>query len=234
ENLTVRAAAFRILQARAQVGIAAGEILPQLQTFTASYSRNEISLTRSGVVPAGSAQAGAGAKRFFDNFSTAFNLAWERDFWGKFGRDIESANDVLDASIYDYDEVLVMLLSDVAANYVQYRTLQKRLELARENVSELAPSVGVLEKRAKVGAKGDPDADYNQLKSLLDQTKSLIPQLEKSLRDVNNKLCTLMGFPPRDLAPVLGDGKVLDPAEKTEVVHIPRPRSEEVVVGIPG
>src|SRR5262249_19888089 len=60
------------------------------------------------------------------------------------------------------------------------------------------------------------------------------PQLEKSLRDVNNKLCTLMGFPPRDLAPVLGDGKVLDPAETTEVVHIPRPRSEEVVVGIPG
>src|SRR5262249_1106041 len=185
-------------------------------------------------VPAGSAQAGAGAKRFFDNFSTAFNLAWELDFWGKFRRAVESANGVLDASIHDYDEVLVMLLSDVAASYVQYRTLQKRLELARENVKALTPFVKILEVRAKVGAKGDPDADYNQLKSLLDQTKSLIPQLENSLRVVNNKLVTWMGFPPRDLAPVLGDGKVLDPVEKTEVVHIPRPRKDEIVVGIPG
>src|SRR5262249_31374443 len=57
QNLTVRAAGYRILQARAQVGIAVGEIMPQLQTFNATYSRNEVSLTRSGTVNVGSSGA---------------------------------------------------------------------------------------------------------------------------------------------------------------------------------
>ena len=39
QNLTLREAGFRILQARAQLGIATGEMFPQTQNLTGNYSR---------------------------------------------------------------------------------------------------------------------------------------------------------------------------------------------------
>ena len=59
-----------------------------------------------------------------------------------------------------------------------------------------------------------------QATSNLAQTQALIPLFEKGLRLANNRLCVLLGTPPRDLRPELGPGKI--------------PRSgPEVVVGIP-
>ena len=45
----------------------------------------------------------------------------------------EAADAELDASVVNYDDVLVILLSDVASNYVQYRTFEERLFFARSN-----------------------------------------------------------------------------------------------------
>src|ERR1700690_1294218 len=43
QNLPVREAGFRVLEARAQRGIAAGNLFPQQQQATAGFSRQEIS-----------------------------------------------------------------------------------------------------------------------------------------------------------------------------------------------
>ena len=66
--------------------------------------------------------------------TTNFTLAWELDFWGRFRRAIEGSGADLDASVENYDDVLVTLLGDVATNYVQFRVLQKQIELLNENV----------------------------------------------------------------------------------------------------
>src|SRR6185369_12780525 len=104
QNLTLRQAGFQVLEARAQRGIAVGNFFPQTQDATGSYRR-----------------IGAG-QNFFDQWNFGFNLAWELDFWGRFRRAIESADDTLDASVFNYDDVLVTLLGDVASDYVTVRT----------------------------------------------------------------------------------------------------------------
>ena len=43
QNLTLRQAGFRVLEARAQLGIAVGEIFPQTQAMTGSYERQAVS-----------------------------------------------------------------------------------------------------------------------------------------------------------------------------------------------
>ena len=48
----------------------------------------------------------------------ARTLAWELDFWGRFRRAVESANASLDASIENYDDVLVLLLAEVSQQYM--------------------------------------------------------------------------------------------------------------------
>jgi NodT family efflux transporter outer membrane factor (OMF) lipoprotein len=224
QNLTLRAAGLRILEARYQRAIAFGNIFPQTQAADAHYTHTQTS---------GNTFGANGKRVTFDDWGTSLNLSWELDFWGKFRRAVESADAILDAAAADYDDVLVILLSEVAATYVQMRTLQKRLDLARKNVDEQVPMVKIMEQRFKADLK-DSLPDYNQLKSNLDQTRSLIPQLETSLRVANNLLCILLGTPPRDMLAELGDGTMPDPADKTKtIVRIPKPKDETVVVGIP-
>jgi len=284
-NLTLRAAGFQILAAKAQRAIALGELLPQSQSYALQYTHSEASrnggasvvggavagaalapaailspITSSttpiaGVTPmtgnttttptnpsvgaslggaGGVGAAGAGAGRFFDNISTSLNLSWELDFWGLFRRNLEAADASLDQSVENYDEMMVLLFANVATQYVEIRTLQKRLVLARQNVAQQEPLVATYEKRYKAGIANSYPG-YFQLKSNLENTRALIPLLEISIRQANNQLCTLLGLPVRDLLSELGDGLVPDPRDPSKrVVHIPKPRDEAVVVGIPG
>jgi outer membrane protein TolC len=188
------------------------------------------STTTTGTTPG----ATGGTGRFFSNIAMSLNASWELDFWGLFRRNLEAADASLDQSVDNYDEMVVLLLANVASQYVEIRTLQRRLELARKNVAQQEPLVAVLEKRWK-GGIANAKPGYLQLLANLENTRALIPALEISLREANNELCVLLGQPVHDLLPLLGDGTVPDPDNPGKrVVRIPRPRDYSVVVGIPG
>jgi NodT family efflux transporter outer membrane factor (OMF) lipoprotein len=183
---------------------------------------------------AGPGGGGSGAGRYLTNISTDLNASWELDFWGLFRRNIEAADASLDQSVNNYDELLVLLLANVATQYVEVRTLQRRLELARQNVALQEPLVSVYEKRFK-GGIANAKPGFLQLRSNLENTRALIPFLEISLRQANNQLCILLGQPVHDLLPQLGDGTIPDPENpKNRLVRIPQPRDPAVVVCIPG
>ena len=141
---------------------------------------------------------------FYDQWNFGFNLAWELDFWGRLRRAIAAADDQLDASVADYDQVLVTLLGDVASNYVQVRTDQERLRYLRQNVTILELVLKWTERREKGGFKTIP-LDVHQTQANLEQAAAAIPQLEIDLRTAENRLCILMGMPPEDLRNVLGE-----------------------------
>jgi NodT family efflux transporter outer membrane factor (OMF) lipoprotein len=188
---------------------------------------------------AGTAGSGGGGvpsdgHRFFTNFAVSANLAWELDFWGLFRRNLEAADASLDQAMQNYDEIVLQLLANVATQYVELRTLQKRLQLARQNVAEQEPIVA-LARRLYEASMTNSKPVYFQQKSNLDNTRALIPPLEAALRQANNALCVLLGMPVHDLVLELGDGTVPDPQSAGKrVVRIPRPKDESVVVGIPG
>ena len=116
QNLTLRQAGCRVLQARAQQAIAVGNFFPQTQQATGDYQRYAVSTAvpnRSNV-----------RSPFYSQWTYGFTLAWELDFWGRFRRAVESANHSLDASVEDYDYVLVTLLGDVGTYYAAGAHLQ--------------------------------------------------------------------------------------------------------------
>jgi NodT family efflux transporter outer membrane factor (OMF) lipoprotein len=219
QNVTLRVVGTRILEARAQQAIAAGNIFPQTQQMTGSYERvnlsrnmanNPAALNATLAALPGGAEAVSKAPpsqiptSFFADWTAGFNLSWELDFWGRFRRAIESANAKLDASVEDYDDALVTLLADVATNYVQYRVAQQRIKIARDNVRIQEKLVTLAERQQKVGTL--TSVDLNQLRTLLEQTRSTIPALQITLGQANDTVCTLLGIPPRDLEPELGPG----------------------------
>jgi NodT family efflux transporter outer membrane factor (OMF) lipoprotein len=197
QNLTLRQAGYRILQARAQLGIAVGDFFPQTQLAKGDFLREALSkeTVNSNI-------SGFSKQRFFSQWDFGFALAWELDFWGRFRRAIEAADSNLDASVADYDDVLVTLLSDVATNYAQMRITEQRIKYATENVDLQRKTVKIIENREKVGVAKQLDVD--QAKSVLYQTEAAIPELEISLRQFTNKLCILLGFPPEELRAKLG------------------------------
>ncbi len=210
QNLTLREAGFRILQARAALDIAIGNVFPQSQNMSGRFTRSAAAV--------GTNDAVANISRFSDSWNFGFNLNWELDFWGRFRRAVASASDSLDASVADYDYVLVTLLGDVATNYVTVRTTQERIKLLETNVEIQRGVFRYIENRLKAGKV--TQLDYDQAESNLRQTEAAIPQLEISLRQAENALCLLLGIPTIDLANLLGDGPI-PTAPPDVVVGIP-------------
>jgi NodT family efflux transporter outer membrane factor (OMF) lipoprotein len=210
ENLTLRIVGMRVLQARAQQAIATGNIFPQTQQATGQYSRVNLSHNAfnnpsafAGALPSSiSIPPGSPFGNFYSDWTAGFNLSWELDFWGRLRRAIESSNASLDSSVENFDNALVTLLADVATNYVQYRVAQQRIKIARDNIRIQARLVALVEQQFKVGTA--TSVDVEQLRTLLEQTRSTIPFLQIALGQANDTLCTLLGIPPRDLDPELG------------------------------
>jgi NodT family efflux transporter outer membrane factor (OMF) lipoprotein len=211
QNLTLKQAGFRVLEARAQLGITVGNIFPQFQNMTGSYEREAVSNETSNRTASGS------IKRFFGQWNYGFNLAWELDFWGRFRRAIESDNANLDASVEGYDDVLVTLLSDVATAYVQMRTFEKRIAYACKNVAIQKMTYDIANSKKGVFATG---LDVDQALSTLKQTEAGIPELEISLRQTTDQLCILLGIPAEELRTRLGKGDI-PTAPPDVVVGIP-------------
>jgi NodT family efflux transporter outer membrane factor (OMF) lipoprotein len=210
QNLTLREAGFRVLEARALWGIAAGRLFPQSQTCDGSYVREGLSEKVANRVGT--------PDRWFDQWNFGFGLGWELDFWGRFRRALHSAEAELDASVEGYDDVLVTLLADVGTNYVEIRTLERRLELTNGIVQLLKDTLKIPEAYYKADAKNR--VSYDLAKANLFQAQALIPQLETRRRQAMNRLCILLGMPPQDMEKELGKGSIPKPPRQA-VVGIP-------------
>jgi NodT family efflux transporter outer membrane factor (OMF) lipoprotein len=192
QNLSLREAGWRVMQTRAQRAYAAGSLFPQTQLGFGEFER--IQESQSVALPA--------PLRAFDQWSTGFNLAWELDVWGRFRRSITSADANLDASIGDYDAILLSLIADVATAYADYRTFEQRLEYARHNVKIQEGSLELTQEKYDAGSTGM--TSVHLAKSSLESTKARIPSYEIGLRQANNQLCTLLGVSTHDLQQALG------------------------------
>ena len=196
QNLTLHTAGMRILEARARLGIAKGSLFPQTQQAYGGFARANTSVTTANVLPVDD----------FDVWDTGFNASWELDFWGRFRRAIEAEDAFLNAEIENYDNVLVVLQAEVAAAYIQYRTLQQRLELAKNNVELQKRTLQIADDRFQNGAVDE--LDVVQARQNLAATESLIPEFESGVRQTGNAICVLLGIPPHDLTAELGVGPI--------------------------
>lgn len=209
ENLDLKVAVTRILNARAQRNIAFGNLFPQSQTATAGYVHAQVP-RNLGVGPL--------LPNTVSVWDVGFNASWEVDLWGRYRRSIEAADGEFAASVEDYGDALVMLLSEVASAYIRLRTFEQRLEFARKNVEVLAGTAELAEERYRAGSA--TEIDVAQAKSNLAQTQALIHPLVTGKRQAANQLCILTGQPVSEINDELGTGP------------IPRPPLE-IAVGIP-
>ena len=147
-------------------------------------------------------------------FQAGFDATWELDIFGGIRRSIEAADDDVAASEETRRDVLVTLLSEVAADYVQLRGSQRRLAIAYENIEAQRDSVELTQSRYKAGFTNE--LDVAQAQAQLASTQSQVPLLESSIRQSIYQLSVLLGLPPGALVDEL-DREAPIPATPPEV-----------------
>lgn len=214
-NYSLQIAGVRILEARAQLGVAIGQTYPQQQALTGDYTAARQSPNSSTAIPIPELQT-------LNTQSTQFGLSasWEIDFWGKFRRAVESADASLMSSIAAYDSALVTLTADVASTYITIRTFEEQIRIARANVEIQKESLRIAKVRYEEGETNLLDVE--QALTELAQTEAQIPGLETSLRQARNALAVLLGVPPARVRALLEGPSAIPSAPLQIAVGIPK------------
>jgi NodT family efflux transporter outer membrane factor (OMF) lipoprotein len=202
QNLSLRSAGLRVLQAQQQLAIAIGNQYPQQQQISGLAARE-----KAGGIS-------------FNDYSVGFNLSWEIDFWGRFKREVESASANLDASVANYDVVLVSLAAQVAQTYILIRTFKNRIKVNKENVQYQKEALRVAKAKFDAGERSELDAD--QAESLLYNTRATVSGLEVSLQQLKNSLATLLGKPPQEFNYLLGEDNDIPAAAPELALGMPQ------------
>ncbi|MCY1223651.1 Cation efflux system protein CusC [compost metagenome] len=196
-NPNLEIAGLRVMEARAQLGIAVSGRYPQFQQASA----DSLYLDRD--------QSGGQNPRDTHSwqYSAGFDIAWELDFWGRFSRAIESADAAYFAARANYEDVLVLLRAQVADTYFVMRTFEARLGIAQENAERQKRSFEITERLFRSGDSSE--LDFQQAKTQYLGTLATIPDLEAQLQRTRNTLAVLLGRPPGPLPELSGgEGQV--------------------------
>lgn len=134
-------------------------------------------------------------------YQAGFDAAWELDVFGGLRRAIEAADAELEAAIEARRDVQVIVIAEVARNFVELRGLQQRLEIAHRNIDRQARTVELVGKRFRSGLTNELDVALS--KRQLASTQSRVPQIEGRIARAEHRLAVLTGAAPDALYPQL-------------------------------
>lgn len=210
QNLALQVAGLRILEARAQLGIAIGQ----------QYPVNPGPIAQASVVkPSEHAADSNNINHHFEQYQVGFDAIWEVDLWGKLRRGVRAADASYLATVGDYDDALVSLSAEIARTYVAIRTFEVLLDLAHQNVRVQEEGQQIAESRYHNGATSE--LDVVQATNLLESTRATIPVLEIGQRQAQNALSTLLGRPTGYVQSLLGAPRGIPAPPARVAVSVP-------------
>ncbi|MHC4998816.1 MAG: efflux transporter outer membrane subunit [Planctomycetota bacterium] len=212
DNLDLRIAYARIMEARAFLGVASGEYWPEVDGV-GFYSRDRVSENGLQAPPDGSSPDQT------DLYGFGVDASWEIDVFGRISRTVETAQALMEASVEDYRDVLVALYSAVAQSYIDLRAVQKRIEYTQSNAILQRGTLELTENRREAGLV--PQLDVEQAKLVLSSTEAVIPTFRQVEAEAIHRLGVLLGHPPGALYEEL--------AVTSDVPDVP----QQVAVGLP-
>ncbi len=201
QNLSLELAGLRVLESRAQLGIATGAQYPQQQ------------IARGGVNHVSPSENAGQGNTSFNQADLGAGLSWELDFWGRYRRGIESADAAMMASIANYDSIMVLITAQVVDTYIVIRTLEEQLRIAQDNLELQKQSYDIADVLYRNGESNE--LDVQQALTLLLSTRATVPQLQVQKRLSKNALSTLLGQPSGYIDDILGTGEI--PAVPAEI-----------------
>jgi outer membrane protein, multidrug efflux system len=181
-NLDLRSAYDRVLAARAVFADRKLDYAPHVQ-LDGSYSHFD------------EQQPGFGPARINAQVATlGFDAAWEIDLFGHVRRSVEAARADLGAERANYQDAQVTVAAEVARNYFELRGAQKRLLVARKNLSTEHQTLELTQLLDETGRGSELDVQRSRAR--LKATEATIPPLEAAEKQAGYRLAVLLGERP--------------------------------------
>lgn len=207
-NLTLKVAAQSIAEARALRGIARSRLLPTAAA-DGELLRNRASESLLAPSPENPSTL----------YSAGFDAGWEIDVFGGIRRGIEAAAANIGASMETYRDLLVTLYAETALNYIEYRTLENRIAIAKQNIAAQEDTVQLTEDR--FAAELVPKIDVTQAKTNLQGSRGLLPILRTQLTFAKNRIATLTGGYPQSVEKLLARNRPIPVPRKGYSAGLP-------------
>jgi len=210
-NLDLKLAESRIRQARAARGIAASGMGPEIDA-TGSFRRAQ---------SAGSPAPGGGdiEGSLTNLYQAGLDASWEVDIFGGVRRGVEAANADVQASMETLRDVLVTLSAEVAFGYIDLRSFQQRVGVARQNLEAQKHSARLTRQRFEFGfASG---LDVANAEAQVAATAAQIPVLEAAACRTIYGLSVLLGLEPAALLEELSQPSFIPAGPPSTPVGIP-------------
>ena len=151
------------------------------------------STTSSGAISAGGGQSGS--PHTFNDFTVVpFDLSYELDIWGRLRRAFEASAHQAQASLADYENVLLTLKADVATNYYALRATDSEIDVERRSIASYQKNLDLTNSRFQGGISTELDLD--QAKATLASAQSQLGAYQAQRAQLEHAIAVLVGEPP--------------------------------------
>ncbi|MCS0584126.1 efflux transporter outer membrane subunit [Massilia pinisoli] len=214
DNPTVRAAAQRLVQAQAQLGITRAGELPTVGVSAGVSNSRTSAETPMGVTFGHKSIKGT-------EYSVGANFSYELDLWGRVRRAIESADAQALAAQDDRDGVMLMLSGQVATTYWQLRGLDADIAILNDALATRRESQQLIEARFNAGLSNELDVSRTRIERA--NAEADIQEAQRQRNTLEHALAVLVGASPSQ--------PILPPAASGVAATLPQPPA--IPVGLP-
>jgi NodT family efflux transporter outer membrane factor (OMF) lipoprotein len=188
-NLDVRIAAARVLEASARAATARSERLPTIEAQT-TYNNTRTARNGSTTLP-----DGYPAERDFTRLFTS--LTWSLDFWGRFRNAAAAARAALLATEEAHRAVRQALAGQVAQAYFQLRSLDLEKEITERALRSREESLELVRLRVEHGYSSE--IDMRQAEALVKSARARRVEVEQRIEQLENLISYLLGRQPGEI-----------------------------------
>lgn len=185
ESKDLLIATARVDEYMGRLGIATGQLFPQIGA-TGTAQRQRVTERGATAVPQDRAT--------YSTYQAGFTASWEIDLWGKLRRSREAAKADLLSTEEARQGVVMTVVTSVANAYINLRSLDKQLEIAKTTTQMWAETYELFKLKFEGGVISE--VDLSQVKSEYEAARATVPQIEKSIVQQENALSLLLGRNP--------------------------------------
>jgi multidrug efflux system outer membrane protein len=193
QNQTLRAAVAKVSEARAVARQAEADFYPSLD-FEGTGQRQRTSPTNGATVAQTSGTGISPRSYTFNDATLPFDLSYEVDLWGQVRRAFEASGDQAQASLADFENVLLMLKADVATNYFALRAVDSEIDVQHKSIKAYEDALNLTNSRFQGGIS--TQLDVEQAKATLFAAKSQLGAFQQSRAQFEHAIAVLVGEPP--------------------------------------
>ncbi|UTW07854.1 efflux transporter outer membrane subunit [Pseudomonas benzenivorans] len=133
-----------------------------------------------------------------ERYDLGLDMAWELDLFGRLQRQLEASDAQIEVVEADYFQLQVSLIAELVEAYGRLRGAQLREGIARENLSNQRESRAIVEQLRDAGVGSELDVLRSEAR--LAAVEASVPQLQAEQLRARNRIATLLGQRPEQLA----------------------------------